>query len=483
MKTMNVSIPRFAVALAVSTSIGISSSLAGTSSVLVDLELSLVTDISGSVNGTEYDLQMGGYAEAFRSSVLHSAISGGSNGQIAVNLIFFDDTASVGLGWTVLTGASDANAFADSLDALVRPRSGSTDPAEGIDLAVSEIFGNSIDSTRQVIDVSGDGQANTGRNPADARDDALAAGIDAINGLPIGDSFLEDYFINNIQGGAGSFTLAADNFQDFEAAILDKLEREITGRVGGTSAMAIAATQSASVTAGRTVVRDVGSRLYRMRSGVRNEPVVYTEPAPPVSSKGGMAKGGMAKTPITHTHICRWEVWGQVFYSTEDQDSIFAGGIPGANAVMLRPDTDIDVFGGSVGFEYDFNDTWSAGFAVSGARSDVDMTFVGTVDIDTLALIPYVSYHRDINGMDYYADFLYAYGMNDYDSFRFPGAAGTTDGDFHAFNFNTGLVMHNGQWHHGPYGELRWLDGDIDGYIEIGPGAAVFPDADYESRV
>ena len=47
------------------------SALASTASAVpVDLGLSLVIDVSGSVSGSEYDLQMDGYANAFRSAAV-----------------------------------------------------------------------------------------------------------------------------------------------------------------------------------------------------------------------------------------------------------------------------------------------------------------------------------------------------------------------------------------------------------------------------
>ncbi|BCX47049.1 VonWillebr and factor type A domain protein [Haloferula helveola] len=456
----------------------------------VDLELSLVTDISGSVDATEFNLQMSGYSSAFRNPLLHSAIESGPNGAIAVNLIFYDDTASVGVPWTILTNASEANAFADVIDGLGRPRSGLTDPAEGIDLATSEIFNNAITSTRQVIDVSGDGTSSSGGPPSLARDNALAAGIDAINGLPIGSTSLEQYYIDNIQGGTGSFTVLANDFADFQASVLEKLEREIRGELtfGEAPRLLTSGLRTTSIVVARTATRDVGDRLFRMRSGVRSEPIVTTQPAP-YSSKGGMAKGGMAKTPITITERCPWEVYGQIFYVTEDTDAQYRTvrpNVPGANfpafQQLIQPDTSTDIFGGTVGIDYDIDDHWTVGFALSASRAESDMTFVGNVDIDNLTLMPYVSYYRPIGNMAFYADLLYGYGMNEYDTRRLPtGAVGNTDGDFHTLEFNTGLNLRNGGFVHGPLAQIRWLDGEIDSYTETGPGAVFYPQADYES--
>ena len=78
-------------------------------------------------------------------------------------------------------------------------------------------------SERRVIDVSGDGNNNSGRSVTDARDDAIVKGI-TINGLviltPPAESFrpehthppggLEKYFQDNVIGGFGSFTVVAE---------------------------------------------------------------------------------------------------------------------------------------------------------------------------------------------------------------------------------------------------------------------------------
>lgn len=74
--------------------------------------------------------------------------------------------------------------------------------------------------------------------------------------------------------------------------------------------------------------------------------------------------------------------------------------------------------------------------------------------------------------------------MNEYDTRRLSGggiATGSPDGDFHQIELTTGLNYASGSLIHGPYASLRWLDGSIDGYTEAGPGAAIYPSADFES--
>jgi hypothetical protein len=89
-------------------------------------------------------------------------------------------------------------------------------------------IGNGFESDRQVIDVSGDGAQNDGANTAAARDAALLAGVDAINGLAIGDAALGTWYQNNIVGGSNAFLVSASNFGDFENAVLTKIGREIS---------------------------------------------------------------------------------------------------------------------------------------------------------------------------------------------------------------------------------------------------------------
>ena len=58
----------------------------------VDLELSLVIDVSPSVDNTEFGLQMSGYTAAFQDLGIQAAILGLPGG-IAVNVIFFSQNA------------------------------------------------------------------------------------------------------------------------------------------------------------------------------------------------------------------------------------------------------------------------------------------------------------------------------------------------------------------------------------------------------
>ncbi|MCM2286960.1 MAG: DUF1194 domain-containing protein [Desulfobacula sp.] len=197
----------------------------------VDLELALLVDVSGSVEDDEYQLQKQGYINAFQSTAIQNAIAAGTIGSIAVTYIewAWGYQQSPLVGWTLINDAASANAFATAISETDRAFDGWTAPGSAINYSVPLFNNNGFEGTRQVIDVSGDGAENDGDDTSDARDAALAAGIDAINGIVIlGESGLKAWYEDNIQGGANSFVIAAGSFNDFGAAIIDKLEREIT---------------------------------------------------------------------------------------------------------------------------------------------------------------------------------------------------------------------------------------------------------------
>lgn len=467
--------------LAVAAAFGLPLTPIEAQNVLVDLELSLVTDVSGSVSSSEYDLMLDGYEAAFRSTSLISAIQSGVHGAIAVNVVFFDSSAQQGLPFALISNSTEANAFADSLASLGNPGGGLTNVESGLVLATNLLNQNTFDGTRVVIDVAGDGDENTG-TAADGRDYALANGVDTINGIVIGSgSGLTQFYQDDVIGGPGAFVAEAPTFQDFEPEFQRKIEREVRGTdFDSESGRIVTSTlRLTSIATARTTVRGVSDRMFRMRSGQRSEPVVTQTPAP------YSGKGGMTKEPIVVTTYCPWEVWGKVYWATEDLDAQYNRiAVPGANfRQLIQADTSIDIYGGAIGIEYHINPTWAVGFAISGSRGEADMTLVGSADIDTIALMPYVSYYRNLGNMDVYADLLYGYGMTEYDTVRLAGgpATGSPDGNFHTLEFNTGLNLSHGGFVHGPFGQIRWIDGEIDAFTEVGPGALTFPEADYES--
>jgi hypothetical protein len=198
-------------------------------------ELALLMDVSGSVNATEFALQRNGYVNAFNNPILHNLIANNTNGLgIAVSFVQWSGANQQsqlgGTGtWYHLTNAATSQQFATDISNIARAFSGQTAPGSAINFITPQ-FGTTYDGIRKVIDVSGDGAENDGANTSLARNSALLAGINQINGLVIlGQSGLEAWYNANVKGGTNSFVLTASTFNDFEAALLRKLEFEITG--------------------------------------------------------------------------------------------------------------------------------------------------------------------------------------------------------------------------------------------------------------
>lgn len=451
---------------------------------MVGLELSLVVDVSGSVSAQSYTLQMEGYASAFESASLQTAIANTTNG-IAVNLIQFSSSAAESIPWTTITDATSANAFATQVRNATRLFSASTNIDAGINAATNSLNNNSYDGARVVIDVSGDG---TGTANGTSRDNALANGVDTINGIVISNDpngTLKKFYEDNVAGGQGSFVASSPTFQDFEPEVLRKITREVTG-ISNDGFPVAAALRQAQLSLVHAGLNDVNSRLFRLRT---RRAAAAPAPIVPSSDKGGYsskdAKGIIVDPPAPK----RWQVFGSIHYYNESVDGSHYL-IPGSNLnIPILPDYDIDIFGGTVGFEYTLNQNWSFGAAIIGNNADVDMGVFGDIDTDGYALAVYASYYREnaFGGSgDWYADALLSYGNYDNDIKRttFAGIArGSTDSDSYTIQLNTGYNMHSGDWIHGPYASLNYTDGDIDGYTETGPGAAVFPSMEFESLV
>lgn len=200
-----------------------------------DLALSLVIDVSGSVDTNEYNLQMDGYANAFRDSTIQTNMLGGTHGVTAINVVFFSDSffTTVLDSFTLLDSAAAINSFADLLDTFVRPGTGGTAIYTGtnraLDLMLAAIAtGGALEGTTNlVVDVSGDGTSNTTQSQL-ARTRAENNDI-TINGLPIGGTTITNHYTNAVITDDG-FVQAASSFSDFSAAVTEKLRIE-TGTI------------------------------------------------------------------------------------------------------------------------------------------------------------------------------------------------------------------------------------------------------------
>lgn len=208
----------------------------------VDIALVMVSDVSRSIDDSEYKLEKDGYASAFANAQVISAIRGGPNGRIAVAYLEFAGNLEVHtvIDWMTIRDQPSAQAFIKRLAAAPRSFWGRTSISAGIDRAIELFSESGLTATRHVIDVCGDGTNNAGRDVSLARDDAVKAGV-TVNGLaiindhPVSWTFahvqppggLPNYYRENVTGGPGSFVLEVHDFASFGDAITRKLIQEI----------------------------------------------------------------------------------------------------------------------------------------------------------------------------------------------------------------------------------------------------------------
>jgi hypothetical protein len=196
-----------------------------------DIVLALMVDASGSVNQKRFELQRRGYADAFRNRQVLNAIRGGANGSIAVIMVQWTgpQMQALAVPWTLIKDEASANAFADAIEASPRQLfGGGTSVSGAIDHAMLLLQAAPYRGLKRVIDISGDGSNNRGRDVREARDEAVRAGV-IINGLPIVslEYDLDKYFFDNVIGGPGAFIVPADSYENFSQAIVRKLILEI----------------------------------------------------------------------------------------------------------------------------------------------------------------------------------------------------------------------------------------------------------------
>lgn len=212
----------------------------------VGVELVLAVDVSRSMDPNEQMIQRLGYAEAFRSAEVQGAILDGGWGRVAVTYVEWAGayTQSVMIPWTLIDSSDTAEAFARAIEAGRMGTYSRTSISGALEFSAALFDGNGFAGMRRVIDVSGDGANNEGRPVTAVRDAVIAQRI-TINGLPLmtndaggGGAFggwstvsnLDHYFEDCVIGGPGAFSIPVVSWDQFAAAVRQKLVLELAGR-------------------------------------------------------------------------------------------------------------------------------------------------------------------------------------------------------------------------------------------------------------
>ena len=238
--------------------------------------------------------------------------------------------------------------------------------------------------------------------------------------------------------------------------ILLRLFDEIVLGTGRSPVESEAAARLVGLALSRTMTRDVGGRLSRLRAG---EPTDVSVSLQSLVTGGTQIDDGIPSRPGGSG---RWHVWGDTYTMTETLDSQAIGG-----GLAILPEIDMDIYGGTIGVDYSIDGRWAIGLGFGAASGDVDFKGVaGGIDLDSISIMPYVSYTQKnaLGQADLYADLMYAYNDLEYD---IGGGLPDVDGDSHLVELNAGLNYTSGNLNHGPFVQLRYLDGDIDGGLSF----------------
>jgi len=177
--------------------------------------IALVIDETGSISATNYALQKTGYINAITDLVQ-------ADGLNSIGVWQFNDASHLVYSIHTIATAADKTNLLNALNGMTQA-GGTTGIGDAITTAANAItaFGG---TGNKIIDVSTDGQNNTGSNPTTAANAAFALGYH-VNCLGIGGA--ADCSFNNGNAALGADFPAA-TFADFEAALRTKLTAELT---------------------------------------------------------------------------------------------------------------------------------------------------------------------------------------------------------------------------------------------------------------
>lgn len=196
------------------------------------LDLALCMDSSGSVSAADFLLQLNGTAASIEDPSIVP-----QNGTVRITVLQFGSAVTVEVAPTIIT-AGNAATVATAVRAIAKS-GGGTNMSGCIDLATTTIMAAAPASTKQVIDLSTDGQPNNAANTTASATAAAAAGVDALNALLVGGgtnpAFMGGLVFPQPNGGNNGFSKEIANFSEYETAITKKIRAEVAP--GGSQAI------------------------------------------------------------------------------------------------------------------------------------------------------------------------------------------------------------------------------------------------------
>ncbi|WP_171211771.1 DUF1194 domain-containing protein [Ruegeria sp. HKCCA5426] len=198
-----------------------------------DLALALAVDVSGSVDSTEYRIQMDGLAAGLRDPIVSEALV---RGDARLMLVQWTGASrqKVTIPWTRIDSFETLDAFAGQVASDPRVwRNFSTAIGEALEMTLTS-FNTVSECKRHLIDISGDGISNEGIEPTEIHGVLRSRGV-TVNAIAIEETEpdLTAYFFENVIVGEGAFVVSAAGFEDYPERIRKKLLREVTQQTAG----------------------------------------------------------------------------------------------------------------------------------------------------------------------------------------------------------------------------------------------------------
>lgn len=201
--------------------------------------LMLGLDVSGSVDGAEYQLQLEGLARALETREVQAVALAMPQAPIRLAVYEWGGAAQQRMlvDWVTLQSGDDLAQVAATLRG-VESRYDDPDTAIGSAVLWGAARLKAQDCWQKTLDVSGDGPSNTGPQPGSLTG-ALVAGI-TVNGLVVGPharantskdlsqvTSLQVYYERHVIRGPGAFVEIAQDYEDFAQAMRRKLQQEM----------------------------------------------------------------------------------------------------------------------------------------------------------------------------------------------------------------------------------------------------------------
>lgn len=209
--------------------------------------LALGLDVSGSVDAVEYRLQLDGLATALSSPDVQDVLFSQPDAPVQVLVYEWSGplNQTVIVPWSPITSPAALFEVTEKLRSHPRSIAPPTTAIGSAMLAGFAFLEGQPGCWKRTLDLSGDGQTNTGPRPQDIAPDRTPPGV-TVNGLVIGSGNLRgdderfadikelsSYYTSYVIRGPEAFVEVALGFEDYGAAMERKLLRELSSLVMG----------------------------------------------------------------------------------------------------------------------------------------------------------------------------------------------------------------------------------------------------------